>query len=148
MWPNPQETAEILNEKLHFLCSVIINISSQTVEQIRVFTKFTLLKFIHFHSKTRTKQIIVFSRRRLGKSLIWQNFSAASGSDFNCVMEKVAAEKVAQGQTGKAAVVKTFKCFFYFKDWKKIWENQFSVKWHKRETSTTFRLKIPAIHNS
>ena len=126
MWPNPQETAEILNEKRHFLCSVIINISSETVEQIRVFTKFTLLKFIHFHSKTRTKQIIIFSRRRLGKSLIWQNFSAASGSDFNCVMEKVGAEKVALGQTGKAAVIKTFEYFFYFKDWKNIRESIFS----------------------
>ena len=126
MWPNPQETAEILNEKSHFLCSVIINISSETVEQIRVFTKFTVLKFIHFHSKTRTKQIIIFSRRRLGKSLIWQNFSAASGSDFKCVMEKVGAEKVALGQTGKAAVIKTFECFFYFKDWKNIRESIFS----------------------
>ena len=33
MWPNPQETEKILNEKLHFLCSDRIN-SSRKYEQL------------------------------------------------------------------------------------------------------------------
>ena len=38
-------------------------------------TNFAILKFIYFQFLTPNKQMMVFFRTRLGKTLIWQKFS-------------------------------------------------------------------------
>ena len=58
---------------------IIINTKRHSLVRISVFfkkAKFTLLKFIDFHSKELTKQILVFYRKMLQISVIWEKFSA------------------------------------------------------------------------